>query len=106
MVTHPERVLKVTGLPQAFNRWESSLKEFQRGRPAELDDDVKANAVRLTLPKQILDAADLHSQYRTFFFLKKKKEVTTCCNRHDIVLMYTWEMCAIRQRKLVQSRLE
>ena len=30
-VTHPERVLKVTDLPQAFYRWESSLKEFQRG---------------------------------------------------------------------------
>ena len=40
-VTHLERVLKVTDLPQAFNRWESSLKEFQRGRPAEPDDDVK-----------------------------------------------------------------
>ena len=34
--THPERELKVTDLPQAFHRWESSLKEFQRGRPAEL----------------------------------------------------------------------
>ena len=43
-VTQPERVLKVTDLLQAFYRWESSLKEFQRGRPAELDDDVKANA--------------------------------------------------------------
>ena len=43
-VTHPDRVLKVTDLPQAFYRWESSLKEFQRGRPSELDDDVKANA--------------------------------------------------------------
>ena len=45
-VTHPERVLKVTDLPQAFYRWESSLKEIQRGRSAELDDDVKANAMR------------------------------------------------------------
>ena len=33
--------LKVTDLPQAFYRSESSLKEFQRGRPAELDDDVR-----------------------------------------------------------------
>ena len=31
-VTHPERVLKVTDLPQAFYRWERSLKEFQRGQ--------------------------------------------------------------------------
>ena len=45
-VTHPERVLKVTDLPQAFYQSESSLKEFQRGRQAELDDDVKANAMR------------------------------------------------------------
>ena len=52
-VTHPERVLKVTDLPQAFHRWESSLKEFQRGRPAELDDDVKANAMRHMMPTEI-----------------------------------------------------
>ena len=64
-VTHPERVLKVTDLPQAFYRWESSLKEFQRGRPAELDDDVKANAMRHMMRKEILDA-DLQPQYRTF----------------------------------------
>ena len=50
-VTHLERVLKVTDLPQAFYRRESSLKEFQRGRPAELDDDVKANATRHMMPK-------------------------------------------------------
>ena len=62
-VTHPERVLKVTDLPQAFYRWERSLKEFQRGRPAELDDDVKANAMRHMMPK---DAVDLQPQYRTF----------------------------------------
>ena len=55
-VTHLERVLKVTDLPQAFYRWESCLKEFQRGRPAELDDDVKANAMRHMMPKEILDA--------------------------------------------------
>ena len=55
-VTHLERVLKVIDLPQAFYRWESSLKEFQRGRPAELDDDVKANAMRHMMPKGILDA--------------------------------------------------
>ena len=36
-VTHLEKVLKVTDLPQAFYQWESSLKEFQRGRPAEVD---------------------------------------------------------------------
>ena len=64
-VTHPERVLKVTDLPQAFYRWESSLKEFQRGRPAELDDDVKTNAMRHMMPKEILDAVDLQPQYRT-----------------------------------------
>ena len=39
-LTHLDRVLKVTDLPQAFYRRESSLKEFQRGRPAELEDDV------------------------------------------------------------------
>ena len=65
-VTHPERVLKVTDLPQAFYCWESSLKEFQRGRPAELDDDVKANAMRHMMPKEILGAVDLQPQYRTF----------------------------------------
>ena len=65
-VTHPERVLKVTDLPQAFHRWESSLKEFQRGRPAELDDDVKANAMRHMMPKEILNAVDLQLQHRTF----------------------------------------
>ena len=52
--------------PQAFYRWESSLKEVQRGRPAELDDDVKANAMRHMVPKEILDAVDLQPQYRTF----------------------------------------
>ena len=62
-VTHPERVMKVTEIPQAFYRWESSLKEFQCGRPAELDDDVKANAMRHTMPKEILDAADPQPQY-------------------------------------------
>ena len=65
-VTHPERVPKVTDVPQAFYRWESSLKEFQRGRPAELDDDVKANAMRHMMPKEILDAVDLQPQCRTF----------------------------------------
>ena len=65
-VTHPERVLKVTNLPQAFYGWESYLKEFQRGRPAELDDDVKANAMRHMMPKEILEAVDLQPQYRTF----------------------------------------
>ena len=65
-VTHPERVLKVTDLPQPFYRWESSLKEFQRGRPAELDDDVGANAMRHVVPKEVLDAVHLQPQYRTF----------------------------------------
>ena len=65
-VTHPERVLKVTDLPQAFYRWESSLREFQRGRSTELDDDVKANAMGHMMPKEILDAVDLQPQYRTF----------------------------------------
>ena len=65
-VTHPERVLKVTDLPQAFYQWESSLKEFQRGGPAELDDDVKANAMRHMMPKEILDAVELQPPYRTF----------------------------------------
>ena len=65
-VTHLERVLKITDLRQALYRWESSLKEFQRGRPAELDDDVKANAARHMMPKEILDAGDLQPQYRTF----------------------------------------
>ena len=65
-VTHPERVLKVTYLPQAFYRCESSLKEFQRGRPAELGDDVKANAMGHMMPKEILDAVDLQPQCRTF----------------------------------------
>ena len=51
-VTHLERVLKVTDLPQAFYRREICLKEFQRGRPAELDDDVKANAMRPMLAER------------------------------------------------------
>ena len=34
-VTHPERVLKVTDLPQAFYRWESSLKEWHLLRNSE-----------------------------------------------------------------------
>ena len=65
-VTLLEKVQKVTDLPQAFYRWESNLKEFQRGRPAELDDDVKANAMRRMVPKEILEAVDLQPQYRTF----------------------------------------
>ena len=70
-VTHPEKVQKVTYLPQAFYRWESNLKEFQRGRPAELDDDVKANAMRHMMPKEILEAVDLQPQYRTFCEIRK-----------------------------------
>ena len=64
-VTHPERVLKGTDFPQAFYRWEISLKEFQRGKPIKLDDDVKANAMRHMMPKETLDAVDLQPQYRT-----------------------------------------
>ena len=44
----------------------SNLKEFQRGRPTGLDDDVKANAMRHMMPKEILDAVNLQPQYRTF----------------------------------------
>ena len=40
--------------------------EFQRGRPAELDDKVKANAMRHMISKEILDIVDLQTQYRTF----------------------------------------
>ena len=65
-VTHPDKAQKVTDLPQAFYRRESNLKEFQRGRPAELDDDVKANAMRHMVPKEILEAVDLQPQHRTF----------------------------------------
>ena len=91
-VTHPERVLKVTDLPQAFYRWESCLEEFQRGKPAELDDDVKANAMGHMMPKEILDAVDLQPQYRTC------SEIRNC-----MLQQYTWETCAIQQRTLAQS---
>ena len=36
------------------------------GGPAELDDDVKANAMGHMMLKEILDAVDLRPQYRTF----------------------------------------
>ena len=62
----PGKSAEVTDLPQAFYRWESSLKEFQRGRPDELDDDVKANAMRHMMPKEVLDAVDLQTQDLTF----------------------------------------
>ena len=79
-VTDPERVLKVTDLPQAFYRWESSLKEFQRGRPAELD--VKANATRHMMPKEILDAVDWQPRYRTFSELHVAAgAAASCCIR-------------------------
>ena len=101
-VTHPERVLKVTDLPQACYRWESSFKEFQHGRPAVLDDDVKANIMRHMMLKEILDAVDLQLQYRTF------SEIRDCMlqqarQRADV---HVGEMCANRQRKLVLSRHE
>ena len=38
---------------------------FNVVRPAELDDDVEANAMRHMMPKEILDAVDLQPQYRT-----------------------------------------
>ena len=69
-VTHPERVQKAADLEQAYHRWESNLKDFQRGRPTGLDDDVKANAMRHMMPKEILDAANLQPQYRTFVELR------------------------------------
>ena len=65
-VTHPEGVQKAADLQQAYYRWESNLKEFQRGRTIGLDDDVKANAMRHMMPKEILDAVNLQPQYRTF----------------------------------------
>ena len=101
-VTHPERVLRVTDLPKAFYRWESSLKEFQRGRPAELGNDVKADAMRHMMPKETLDAVELQPQYRTFSAIRDymlQQGTSTCrCIRG--------RLCAIRQRKLVQSRHE
>ena len=57
---------KAADLQQAYYRWESNLKEFQRGRPTGLDDDVKANAMRHMMPKEILDAVKLQPRYRTF----------------------------------------
>ena len=65
-VTHPERIQKVSDLQQACYRWESNLKEFQCGRPTGLDDDVKANAMKHMMPKEILDAVNLQPQYSTF----------------------------------------
>ena len=61
-MTHSERVLKVTDLPQAFYRW----KQPERFSTWELGDDVKANAMRHMMPKEILDALDLQPQYRAF----------------------------------------
>ena len=64
--THSERVQKAADLQQAYYRWESNLNEFQRGRPTGLDDDVKANAMRHMMSKEILDAMNPQPQYRTF----------------------------------------
>ena len=75
-VTHPERVLKVTDLPQAFYRWESSLKDFQRGRAAELDDDVKANATKRNLGRCGLAAAIPHFLKNSWFHVVAG--ATTC----------------------------
>ena len=65
-VTHLERVQKAADLQQAYYRWESNPKEFQRGRPTGLDDDVKANAMRHLMPEEIRYAVNLQPQYRTF----------------------------------------
>ena len=35
-----------------------------------IDDDVKANAMRHMMPKEILDAVDLQPQYRTFLEIR------------------------------------
>ena len=47
---------KAADLQQVYYRWESNLKELQEGRPTGLHDDVKANAMRHMMPKEILDA--------------------------------------------------
>ena len=47
------------------------------------------------IPKEILDAVDLQPKYRTF------SEI-----RDSLLQQLRREMCSIRQRKLVQSRLE
>ena len=98
-MTHPERVLNVTDLPQAFNRWEISVREFQRGRSTELDVDVKANAMRHMMPKEILDAVDLQPQYRTFSEIRDSI-VQQARQRADENV----EMFAIQPRRLVLSR--
>ena len=94
-VTHLERVLKVTelkvtDLPQAFYRWESSLKEFQLGRPAEVDDRRKSWMLWTFNRSTVLS----------------QKFGNTCCNWLGRELIYTLETCAIRPRKMVQSRHE
>ena len=38
--------MKVTDLPQAFYRWESSVKEFRRGRP-----DVSQMSSNVSIPE-------------------------------------------------------
>ena len=65
-VTHPERAQKAADLQHAYYRCENNLKEYQRGSPTGLDEDVKANAMRHMMPKEILDAVDLQPQHRTF----------------------------------------
>ena len=72
-VTHAKRVLKVTDLPQTFYRWESSVKESQRGRPAALEDDVNADVRRHMMPKEIQDAVNLQPQYRTFSEIREQQ---------------------------------
>ena len=98
-VTHPERVQKVADLQQAYYRWESNLKEFQRGRPTGLDDDVKANAMRHMMPKEILDTVNLQPQYRTFVEIR---DYMLHKARQGNELMCLSGMRYRRQRKLSQ----
>ena len=94
-LTHPERVLKDTDFGQAFSRRESSLKEFQRGRPAELNDDVKANAVRHMIPKEILDAVGLQPEYRTFFSEIRDCMLQQARQRADV---YVGDVCHLTKK--------
>ena len=63
-VTHPERAEGRRSPTSVLSV--GNLKVFQRGRPTGLDDDVKANAMRHMMPKEILDAVNLQPQYHTF----------------------------------------
>ena len=87
-VTHRERVLEVTDLPQAFYRWKSSLKEFfnaVEGRRHETHD-AKGNpgccGFAAAIPHLQRDS-ELH-----------------VANRRGSEQMFTWMRCAIRQKKV------